>query len=96
MVSLSVATGLAVVLMAIVGHQIEGHTYHTGECPAVQPMEGFDMRQVGKCSIKSLASCNIPKNFKTKICFKLFFNNKSEVVSRCRGQLPASSLSTVP
>lgn len=31
--------------------QINGHTYHTGQCPIVEPMPGLDMRQVRKNKI---------------------------------------------
>jgi len=34
-----------VFLVLAVSHHSNGHTYHTGECPSVEPMSGFDMRQ---------------------------------------------------
>lgn len=35
-------------LLVIVGFvsNSNGHTYHTGQCPSVEPMSGFDMKQV--------------------------------------------------
>lgn len=37
-----------VAVLAIAGRtsSVSGHTYHTGSCPIVEPMAGFDMRQV--------------------------------------------------
>lgn len=35
-----------VATLAIAGRTVSGHTYHTGNCPSVEPMAGFDMRQV--------------------------------------------------
>lgn len=32
-----------------VSHYCNGHTYHSGECPSVEPMSGFDMKQVRLC-----------------------------------------------
>lgn len=26
---------------------VQGHTYKTGDCPTVEPMSGFQMKQVG-------------------------------------------------
>lgn len=29
-----------------VSNYCNGHTYHSGECPSVEPMSGFDINQV--------------------------------------------------
>lgn len=34
----------ALLMLLVVG--TGAHTYHTGECPSVEPMSGFEMRQV--------------------------------------------------
>lgn len=43
--SLSVVV-VGLLLLAAGGRHTEAHTYHTGECPSVEPMSGFDMSQV--------------------------------------------------
>lgn len=39
---------LKVVVFAVLAlvHYGHGHTYHTGECPSVTPMQDFDMKRV--------------------------------------------------
>jgi len=32
-------------LLVFIFYYCNGHTYHAGECPAVEPMSGFDMKQ---------------------------------------------------
>lgn len=34
------------IFILVASHHSHGHTYHSGECPTVEPMSGFDMRQV--------------------------------------------------
>jgi len=34
-----------IIVLFLLCHYGNGHTYHTGECPSVEPMAGFDMRQ---------------------------------------------------
>jgi len=36
---------VVVFLILAVSHHSNGHTYHSGECPSVEPMSGFEMRQ---------------------------------------------------
>lgn len=38
---------ISAVILCLVffGEKSDGHTYHTGECPSVEPMSGFDMSQ---------------------------------------------------
>lgn len=37
-----------VLVLALYGRTGSGHTYHSGECPSVEPMASFDMKQVSK------------------------------------------------
>lgn len=43
--SLKLFTSVILAFM-IYGQHIHGHTYHSGECPSVEPMQGFDIKQV--------------------------------------------------
>lgn len=43
MIKLSVFS--VIVILGFISNS-NGHTYHTGQCPSVEPMSGFDMKQV--------------------------------------------------
>lgn len=47
-VKITVVVVAFVAVLAIAGRMpsVLGHTYHTGSCPSVEPMAGFEMRQV--------------------------------------------------
>lgn len=34
-----------VLVLIVLCHWSNGHSYHSGECPSVEPMQGFDMKQ---------------------------------------------------
>lgn len=36
----------AVSILLVMAVQAYGHTYHLGDCPAVKPMENFDINRV--------------------------------------------------
>lgn len=37
-----------IIFVLTVSHYSNAHTYHSGECPSVEPMSGFEMKQVRK------------------------------------------------
>lgn len=51
------AVGVLLLLVAATGvERAAAHTYHTGECPSVEPMSGFDIHQVKAANACALSA----------------------------------------